>query len=99
MTDQPDLQPLLPAEYAHLKIDTANARYVEAHAAARQAGLSQAQFSALLGFEAKAVVARQAAAPAPTSPAPKLPEKIEGYDKMSFAQKWQAGEARRNGGR
>ena len=25
--------------------------------------------------------------------------KIEGYDKMLFAQRWQAGEARKNGGR
>jgi hypothetical protein len=100
VTDQPDLQPLLPAEYAHLKIDTSNQRYTEAVAAARQAGLSQAQFSALLGFEAKAVVARQAAAPAAPQPPPKAPAKIDGYEKMSFAQKWVAGEAaRKSGGR
>jgi hypothetical protein len=65
MSDQPDLQPLLPEEYRHLKIDVANPRYIEAAAAARQAGLSQTQFTALLGFEAKAVVARQAAAAPP----------------------------------
>ena len=35
--------------------------------------------------------------PPPSAPAPVA--KIEGYDKMSFAQRWQAGEARKNGGR
>jgi hypothetical protein len=101
MTDTPD-QPLLPEEYRHLKIDVANPRYVEALSTARQAGLSQAQFSALLGLEAKTVVARQgASAPAPTpAPAPKVADKIEGYSTMTFAQKWVAGEAaRKSGGR
>jgi DNA invertase Pin-like site-specific DNA recombinase len=31
-------------------------------------------------------------------PAPKPPAKIEGYDKMTFAQRWVAGEQRRQGG-
>jgi len=82
----------LPAEYAHLTIDTKNARFVEAAAAARSAGLSQAQFTALLGYEAKAVVARQAAAPAPT-PAPAAPAKP--YNQMSFAEKLAIGEVRK----
>ena len=44
--------------------------------------------------------ARIRAAPTPTpAPAPTPVAKIEGYDKMSFAQRWQAGEARKNGGR
>ena len=96
MADQPaDLKPELPAEYAHLKIDTANSRYIEAVAAAREAGLTQAQFSKLLGFEAKAVVARQAAAAPAAPPAPKAPEPIPGYAKMSFAEKFMIGEARK----
>jgi hypothetical protein len=102
MTDATaDLKPELPAEYAHLRIDTMNSRYVEAHAAARAAGLTQAQFSALLGFEAKAVVARQgASAPAPAAAAPPPTAKIEpipGYSKMSFAEKFMIGERRKAG--
>jgi hypothetical protein len=109
MTDQPDLQPLLPEEYRHLKIDTGNPRYTEAVAAARQAGLSQSQFTAMLGFEAKAVVARQAAQPAqaaaapapapasaPAAPAPQPPTKP--YAQMSFAEKYMLGQARRKAG-
>jgi hypothetical protein len=69
---------------------------------AREQKLTQSQFTAMLGIEAQGVAAKQqaAAAPAPgPAPAPQPPGKIEGYDKMSFAQKWQAGEARKNGGR
>ena len=96
MTDAPaDLKPELPAEYAHLKIDVANPRYIEAVAAAREAGLTQAQFSKLLGFEAKAVLAGQAAAAPAAPPAPKVPEPIPGYAKMSFAEKLAIGEARK----
>jgi len=68
-------------------------------AAARAAGLSQAQFTALLGFEAKAVVARQAASVAPAPAAPKVPEKTPNYDRLSFAEKFMIGERRKQEGK
>jgi hypothetical protein len=109
MTDATDdLKAILPADYQHLSIDEKNPRFVEAKAAAKAAGLTQQQFTALLGFEAKAVVARQGAVKPATSaaaaappPAPAKPEPIPGYEKMSFAERLMAGEARKkaNGGR
>jgi hypothetical protein len=54
-------------------------------------------------FEAKAVVARQGAAapaqaPAAAAPPPAPAAPIPGYDKMTFAQRWVAGEVRRKAG-
>jgi hypothetical protein len=99
-----DLQPILPDEYKHLSIDQKNPRYAEAHAAAKDAGLTQAQFTKLLGYEACAVLARQAAAaPAPAAaappPAPAKPEPIPGYASMSFAEKFMIGERRKQEGK
>jgi hypothetical protein len=104
LTDQPAYTPTLPPEFAHLKVDSTDVRYKAAVDFARENKLTQAQFTNLLGVEARGVVARQAVAapapaPAPAPTPPKASEPIPGYEKMSFAQRWQAGEARRNGGR
>jgi hypothetical protein len=100
MADEPDYTPTLAPEFAHMHVDVNHPRYVEAAAAARQAGLTQAQFSALLNLEAKNI-ARQTARPpqaaAAAQPAPVAPAKIPGYDKMTFAQRLLAGEARKAG--
>ncbi len=89
-----DLLPVLPAGYAHLKIDVADSRYVAARDWAKANGLSQKAFSDLLGVEARSVVARQAApaAAAPAAPAKAAPAPIPGYSSMSFSQRWVAGE-------
>jgi hypothetical protein len=96
-----DYQPILPEhpDFIGVKIDTKNERYVSAAAAARDAGITQQQWTALLGQEARRVVdghrtAKAAAASAPVpAPAPLAAPtrgadgKIPGYDKMSFSQK------------
>jgi type IV secretory pathway VirB9-like protein len=91
-----DLKPLLPADLPqNLTINTSDPRYVEAVKFATANKFTQQQFSALLAVEAHGALAKQAAATPAAAPAPAAPAKIEGYDKMTFAQKWQAGEARK----
>lgn len=107
MTDQPDYTATLPAEFdgKGLKIDEKDPRYVAAKEFARKNNFTQETFTALLGVEARGVVARQAAAapaapaPAPTPAAspPAVPTKP--YSQMSFAEKLALGEARKSGGR
>jgi hypothetical protein len=91
-----DYTPTLPDEFAGkgLTVNVKDSRYQGAVAFARENGLTQAAFSNLLAVEARAVLARQGASQpsAPAPAAPKAPEKIEGCDKMSFAQKWVASE-------
>jgi hypothetical protein len=78
------------------KIDASHPKFREAAEHARRAGLSQKQFSAFLGFEAQRVVASAKAAAGASKPAVAAPPaaaparaagKIEGYAKMTMAQK------------
>ena len=98
MTDE--LKPLLPADLPQdLTINTADPRYEAAVKFAKENKFTQAQFSALLAVEAHGALPKRAAAAPAAAPAPAPLTKIEGYEKMSFAQRWQAGEAARKNGR
>ncbi len=95
-----DYTPTLPPEFAHLRVDVNDVRYKAAEAFARENGLTQQQFTALLGVEARGVVARQAAsaqAPAARAPAPTPAAPSKAYAEMSFAEKLMLGEARKRG--
>jgi hypothetical protein len=61
-----DLQPRLPQGFAaDIKLDTASPQYQATHAAAKQAGMSQSQFSDMLGMEARRAMERAGVAGAP----------------------------------
>lgn len=70
-------------------VDTADQRYRDAAAAAHAAGITQRQWSALLGIEAKRVASQaKPAAPAATQAAAPAPAaKVDGYEKLSFSAK------------
>jgi hypothetical protein len=94
-------QPILPEhpDFAGVKIDAKDPRYVSAAAAAREAGLTQAQWSKMLGMEARRVVdahkASQAtkaapatqSAPAAASSTASAPAPAATAGKLSFQQK------------
>lgn len=71
------------------KVDVADPRYHAARTAAFKAGLSQGQFSQMLGFEASRVVDSQSKAdPAkPAAVAPAERKTIPGYEKMTMSEK------------
>ena len=101
-----EYQPILPDhdDFKGVRIDTKDQRYVSAAAAAKEAGLTQAQWTKMLGMEARRVVdahkagqaAKPAAAvaaapvPAPAAAQPATPGKIPSNSRMSFAQKMAA---------
>lgn len=90
MNSAEDYKPVLPDGVNGVTIDASHQHFKAAQKLAFDNGLTQQQFSALLGHEARRVLdARKPASPAPD------PGKIPGYDKMSFAQKIAAGEAMR----
>jgi hypothetical protein len=91
-----ELKPILPADLPQdLTNNTADPRYQAAVKFAKENKFTQAQFSALLAVEAHGALAKQAAAAPVAAPTPAPERKIEGYDKMNFAQRWLAGEAAR----
>jgi hypothetical protein len=49
VTHQPDYQPTLPPEFAHLKIDVADPRYVAAREFAKANNFTADQWSSMLG--------------------------------------------------
>ena len=76
--------PTLPADFsARVTIAAAHPRFKAAQQAAHKAGLTQAQFSALLAHEAQNVLDVSKTKSARATPR----AKIDGYDRMSFAQK------------
>jgi hypothetical protein len=75
-----DYKPQLPAGFDAFTVDAAHPRYLTALAAAKESGLSQAQFSEMLGMEA-----RKSGVTAPGARA--------SYDKLSFAEKIAASDA------
>jgi hypothetical protein len=77
-----------------VRIDTSDQRFKGAATTAHRAGLTQAQFTELLGHEARRVLAGASAKPAAASPRPAEPTEAE-YRNMSFAQKMALGEAKR----
>ncbi len=97
MTDQPDYTATLPAEFAHLKIDEKDPRYVAAKEFARANNFTQETFTQLLGVEARGMLAKQAQAAPAAPPRPAVPTKP--YSQLSFAEKLAIGEARKSGGR
>ncbi len=78
-----DLRPVLPQGFAaDIKIDVADARYQAVRAVASESGMSQAQFSDVLGMEARRAMEHSGIASAPVN-------------RMSFAQKMVAADAMR----
>jgi hypothetical protein len=93
MADDDNATPATPSGYkpivsgyADATVDTADPRYRSATEAAHKAGLSQAQFSQMLGFEASRVVGSQRAAAPASAPAAAKPATAD-WNKLSFAQK------------
>jgi hypothetical protein len=84
----------LPAGFS---INQADPRYKALVDLATREKWSQAAFSSVLGIEAQRVSAAHAAAAQAAQPTT-TPNKIEGYESMTFAQRWAAGEAKRAGG-
>jgi hypothetical protein len=75
-----DLMPRLPPGFAaDIKLDTASPAYQHTLAAAKEGGLTQGQFSDLLGMEARRAMERAGVAGAPRND-------------MSFSQKMFAAE-------
>jgi hypothetical protein len=75
-----DLQPQLPPGFAaDIKLDTASPAYQHTLAAAKEAGMTQSQFSDLLGMEARKTMERNGVSGAPVN-------------RMSFSQKMHASE-------
>ena len=80
--------PALPDEFAGkgLTVDVKDSRYQDVVAFARENGLTQAAFSKLLAVEARAVLARQAAAPVAAAPPPRPAVPTKPYSQMTFAR-------------
>jgi hypothetical protein len=79
----PDLHPQLPPGFAaDIKLDTASPAYQHTLAAAKEAGMTQGQFSDVLGMEARRAMERAGVGGAPRND-------------MSFAQKMVAAEVMR----
>ena len=87
MTD--DYKPVLPEGFpTGASVNVADARYKAAVSAAQDHGLTQAQFSELLGLEARRAMARVG-----------LPEPANSsFEKMSFAHKMVVSRAFKAGG-